>query len=152
MDGQKTRSELLAGLDTLCIFRSLLRDPVISALREFFAAPSAPAYAAFVSALYEYGGDMGEHVRALCENDENVYVKAAASDSIVPDYMFEALVSELELLGRIAALTPDALRAELDYDGFLPSFSSSAPDLRELYLHRVDNIGKYGYGISCKAI
>ena len=83
MDGQKTRSELLAGLDTLCIFRSLLRDPVISALREFFAAPSAPAYAAFVSALYEYGGDMGEHVRALCENDENVYVKAAASDSII---------------------------------------------------------------------
>ena len=147
MDGQKTRSELLAGLDTLCIFRSLLRDPVISALREFFAAPSAPAYATFVSALYEYGGDMGEHVRALCENDENVYVKAAASDSIVPDYMFEALVSELELLGRIAALTPDALRAELDYDGFLPSFSSSAPDLRELYLHRIDNIGKYGYGI-----
>ncbi len=147
MDGQKTRSELLAGLDTLCIFRSLLRDPVISALREFFAAPSAPAYAAFVSALYENGGDMGEHVRALCENDENVYVKAAASDSIVPDYMFEALVSELELLGRITALTPDALRAELDYDGFLPSFSSSAPDLRELYLHRVDNIGKYGYGI-----
>ena len=123
MDGQKTRSELLAGLDTLCIFRSLLRDPVISALREFFAVPSAPAYAAFVSALYEYGGDMGEHVRALCENDEKVYVKAAASDSIVPDYMFEALVSELELLGRLAALTPDALRAELDYDGFLPSFS-----------------------------
>ena len=120
---------------------------MISALREFFAAPSAPAYAAFVSALYECGGDMGEHVRALCENDDNVYVKAAASDSIVPDYMFEALVSELELLGRIAALTPDALRAELDYDGFLPSFSSSAPDLRELYLHRVDNIGKYGYGI-----
>ena len=45
MDGQKTRSELLAGLDTLCIFRSLLRDPVISALCEFFAAPSAPAAA-----------------------------------------------------------------------------------------------------------
>ena len=48
--------ELKEKLDTLCIFRELLSDAVISALRVYLENPTSSAYAGFVAALYNLGG------------------------------------------------------------------------------------------------
>ena len=62
-------------LETLCVFRALLNDPVISALRAYLANPTSAAYAGFVAALYSAnGGNLTEYIREICENSENVYV------------------------------------------------------------------------------
>ena len=138
-------------LDTLCIFRELLKDSVISSLCTYLENPTSSAYAEFVSALYEAnGGNLSEYVRELCENSSNVYVKTVGSGKEVPDYMYFTIVAELEVLQQVADLTKDKLCENLDYKGFLPEFATSKLYLKDTYLHRAENIGKYGYGIYAK--
>lgn len=143
--------ELKTKLDTLCIFRGLLSDPVISALSLFLEAPTGPAYAGFVAALYEAnGGDLSGYIKELCENSSNVYVRTVGEGKAAPDYLYRALTAELDILQEIADLTKEGLCSGLSYPGFLPEFASPPLDLKELYLQRVGNIGKYGYGIYAK--
>ena len=107
-------------LDTLCIFRDLLRDPVIAALREYLAAPSRSAYAEFVSRLYSAnGGDLGEYVGALCRDSENIYVRTVGQGRAVPGYMQEALQAELDTLQTLASLSRADLLAPLGDTGIL---------------------------------
>ena len=138
-------------LETLCIFRELLKDPVIAALRSYLETPSAAGYASFVSQLYEAnGGDIGAHVRELCENSSNVYVRTLGRGEKAPEYLYAALLSELDTLQQMAALTKEKLCAALDHTGFLPDFAGSTVNLRDEYLHRTANIGTYGFGVYAK--
>ena len=140
--------ELKDKLDTLCIFRDFLKDPVISALCKFLDNPTSPAYAGFVAALYEAnGGDLSAYVKELCDNSSNIYVKTLGRGETVPDYMYSALLSELETLQEVADLTKENLRSLFTYQGFLPDFAGSKLHLKDHYLHRTNNIEKYGYGI-----
>ena len=135
-------------LDTLCIFRDFLKDPVISALCKFLDTPTSPAYAGFVAALYEAnGGDLSAYVKELCDNSANVYVKTLGKRETVPDHMHSALLSELETLQEVADLTKEKLCSLLSYPGFLPDFTGSKLQLKDHYLHRVSRIEKCGYGI-----
>ena len=143
--------ELKEKLDTLCIFRNLLTDPVISSLCSYLKNPTSPAYAGFVAVLYEAnGGNLSEYVKELCENSSNVYVKTVGRGEHVPDHIYFALLSELDTLQAVADLTKDKLCALLEYTGFLPDFSGSKLQLKDHYLHRANNIEKYGYGIYAK--
>lgn len=144
-------TDLREKLETLCIFRALLGDGVISALRSYLAAPSPSAYAEFVSALYRAnGGNLGEYIKELCANSENVYVKTVGLGKSVPKYMLSALEAELDILQEVSELDGETLCKDLDYGGFLPRFATTRLRLRDIYLHRAENIGKYGYGIYAK--
>lgn len=143
--------ELKEKLNTLCIFRELLKDSVICSLCAYMENPTSSAYAEFVAALYNAnGGNLGEYVKELSFNSENVYVKTVGSGKDVPNYLYYALVSELDTLQEVAELSKETLTASLDYKGFLPEFTTTKLRLREIYLHRADNINKYGYGIYAK--
>ena len=138
-------------LETLCIFRELLKDPVIAALRSYLETPSAAGYASFVSQLYEAnGGDIGAHVRELCENSSNVYVRTLGRGEEAPDHMVCALLSELETLQETAELTREKLCGCLECKGFLPDFVGTKWNLKEQYLQRTANIEKYGFGVYAK--
>lgn len=143
--------ELKTKLETLCIFRSLINDPVISSLMLLLEAPTPSAYSHFTATLYEAnGGNLGEYIKEICTNNSNVYVKAVGSGKSIPKYMYNALVSELDILQETAELTKDILCNSLDYKGFLPDFTTTKLRLKDIYLHRAENIGKYGYGIYAK--
>lgn len=145
MDGLKTK------LNTLCIFRELLKDPVISSLSGYLDSPAIPAYAGFVELLYNAnGGNLSRYIEELCEDSCNVYVRTVGRGEAVPEYMYKTLVYELEVLQETAGLTKKELCRELDYDGFLPDFESAEIDLKGSYLHRTENIEKYGYGMYAK--
>lgn len=138
-------------LETLCVFRQLLNDPVISALHTYLANPTNAAYAGFVAELYgANGGNISNYIREICENSENVYVKTLGKGEEVPKHIGAALASELEILQQVTELTKEKLCACLDYAGFLPDFSHTKLDLKDEYLHRAHNIGKFGYGIYAK--
>ena len=144
-------NELKEKLDTLCIFRDLLHDPVISAMQDYFAHPASAAYAEFAARLYcANGGNLGEYVKDICTNSENVYVKALGQGKNVPNFMYRTLLSELDILQELTEVTGDDLRVEIAYDGPLPEFTTTALRLKDIYLHRTEHIGKYGYGIYAK--
>lgn len=138
-------------LDTLCIFRDLLDDPVIFALRNYLANPTCSGYAEFVATLYKAnGGNISEYVKELCENSANVYVKSVGCRKEAPAYMYSSLLSELETMHQVANLTKECLCKLIDCKCFLPDFTATSLDLKDIYLHRTENIGKYGYGIYAK--
>ena len=138
-------------LNTLCIFRSLLQDSVITALDLHLKHPTATTYAEFVSSLYlANGGNLGEYVKEICFNRENIYVKTVGSGKSVPSYLREALEAELDVLEEITELDKEELCFGIKYTGFLPNFTTTKLRLKDIYLHRCENIGKYGYGIYAK--
>lgn len=138
-------------LKTLCIFRELLNDTVISSLCAYLETPTSSAYAGFVAALYNAnGGDLGVYIKELCTNSENVYARTVGLGKSVPKYMVSALHSELDILQEVSELKKETLCRELDYGGFLPEFTTTNLRLKDIYLHRTENIGKYGYGIYAK--
>ncbi len=138
-------------LNTLCIFRDLLTDPVISALLRYLEEPANSSYSEFVATLYNAnGGNLGEYVKELSANSGNVYVKMIGSGKQIPKYMYQTLESELDVLQEVAELTEKKLCKDLDYTGFLPCFTTTKLRLKDIYLHRAENIGKFGYGIYAK--
>ena len=147
----KEMKELKDRLFALCIFRDLLKDAVLHSLFAYIKHPSATAYSEFVSLLYEAnGGDLGAHIKEICFNSENVFVKRVGSGQQVPAYMQEAVEYELDTLQAVCALDKERLTPMSKYAGFLPDFTSTELDLKALYLQRTDEIGKYGYGIYAK--
>ena len=143
--------ELKDKLCALCIFRDLLEDEVLDALFSHIKHPSVASYAEFVSLLYEAnGGDLGEYVKELCLNSENVYVKTVGARKSAPSYMRDAVEAELDVLQEVSALNKETLCAPLKYNGFLPDFTTTKLRLKDIYLHRAENIEKYGYGIYAK--
>ncbi len=138
-------------LKTLCIFRELLKDRVLSSLQRYLDTPTISAYAELVAELYNAnGGNLGEYVKELCSNSENVYVKTVGLRKSVPKYMMASLEAELDILQEVCELDKSTLCKELEYKGFLPEFTTTSLRLKEIYLHRAENIGKYGYGIYAK--
>ena len=138
-------------LESLTVFRHLLQDDeVIGALYAYLCEMSVSAYCEFVSLLYQKGGKICEYVKSISENSENVYVKTVGAGEKVSDKIEKSTKEELSILQEIASLTPCDLKAGLDYDGYLPEFETGAVDIRQNYAYRVQNIGKYGYGIYSK--
>jgi len=143
--------ELKDKLFALCIFRDLLEDEVLDALFSHIKHPSVASYAEFVSLLYAAnGGNLGEHVKELCWNSENVYVKTIGAKKSIPSYMRDAVEAELDVLQEVSALDKETLCAPLKYSGFLPDFTTTKLHLKDIYMHRAENIEKYGYGIYVK--
>lgn len=145
-----TLNELSLRLSTLTVFRELLKDPVLSELDAYLKTPTVSGYSAFVSALYSAGGHLGAYVKDICENNENMYVRRVGRGETLPDFMKKALEEELATLQTVSELTSDNLREPLSFDGFLPEFASGGVNLTESYCRRVENIGRYGYGIYAK--
>lgn len=135
-------------IDSLCVLRELLDDPVICSLRKFTDSNTASAYSEFVSLLYAAnGGNLSRYIKEICDNSSNIYVCTIGEKRKVPEYMYEAVCNELELMQEIADLTSEKLKSTIGYNGFLPEYENSSINIKEDYLHRAENIGKYGYGI-----
>ena len=138
-------------LKSLCIFRDLLDDPVLSTLLRYLEKPAVAVYSAFVSSLYEAnGGNLGEYIKEICTSSSNVYVRTVGNRQAVPKYMQEALEEELAILQECTELTSENLCSLISYKGYLPDFTTTNLRLADIYLHRCENIGKYGYGIFAK--
>ncbi|MBQ7416040.1 MAG: ATP-binding protein [Oscillospiraceae bacterium] len=142
-------------LQSLAIFRSLLDDPVISALCGFLeqgeTAKAVSAYADFVAALYRTEKrTLAGYIESIVWHDENAYIRMIGR-GVTPWPEMEADVrAELEVLQAVADLTPEKLRAGLEWKGYLPGFAVKQIDLAESYRERCNNIGKFGYGIYAK--
>ncbi len=145
-----------ARLHALAIFRGLLANPVMEALllhlsnvvdgRNWDALKS---YGEFIARLYRAGGDLARCIRQAAEEDDNVYIRAVGRGETPPEYMARCLEAELETLQAAASLTPEDLTLPLlkKHAALLPRFGVTQTDLAALYRRRLENVGRYGWGV-----
>ena len=151
-------NELYLKLNSLCIFRALLSDSVISRLMKYLksvenadTAEKISLYSEFVSTLYENNKvSLARHVHTVVGNNENAYVKIIGSGKAGSPTMKKCVDAEIEILQSVADLTPAELQSAIEWNGFLPVFKAEKVDLANDYAKRTRNIGKYGYGIYAK--
>ena len=151
-------NEIYLKLNSLCIFRALLSDSVISRLMKYLksvenadTAEKISLYSEFVSALYENNKvSLARHVHTVVGNNENAYVKIIGSGKAGSPTMKKCVDAEIEILQSVADLTPAELQSAVDWNGFLPVFKVEKVDLANDYAKRTRNISKYGYGIYAK--
>ena len=141
-------------LRSLAVFRSLLRDPVVSALLEYLDTPAGQTaqaverYGEFVSRLYTTGSDtLAEYIRAIVSDDENAYIRLIGRGEAPSGELSRCVREELAVLQAVSELTPEKLRAGLDWNGYLPEFRTEIIDLAAHYAERCARIGSLGYGI-----
>ena len=83
------RKEAGLRLGGLVIFRNLLKDPVVAAMRNLLeASPEtetlAVLYGGFASALFEKNISWSRYLFDLTMQDENVYVKSVCTEQGAP--------------------------------------------------------------------
>ncbi len=142
-------------LRSLAIFRSLLVDPVVSALCNFLdqtdTVKAVSAYADFVAALYRTEKrTLAGYIESIVWHDENAYIRMIGRGVTPWPELAADVGAELEILQAVADLTPETLRSGLDWTGYLPGFGVKQIDLAASYRQRCENIGKFGYGIYAK--
>lgn len=142
---------------TLCVFRELLDDPVIKSVCELLNSSwdgtnTASLYCEFCSRLYKRnGGDIYGCVEQLVFDSENVYVRKIGKNMPPDEAVKKSLEGELLILGELCSLDSGELIAAIGCEYGLPGFisnskSGDAGDLPAAYMHRLENIRKYGYG------
>ena len=152
MDENKT---LRIRLHSLAIFRGLLEDPVVSQLDALLRAqPSdaeacVDAYCAFAAALYEKGGDLSAYLLKAVLEDENLYIRRAASGADVPAELAECLRRELCFLQELSRFDGEALRIALN-DLPLPFWRTQKLDFAACYEENIRTLPLHGYGIYAK--
>lgn len=138
-------------LDSLAVFGNLLQDDVVSALCKYLEEPSIRSYAEFASRLYSAnGGNLSRHINDICENDENVYVKIIGKGKDVPGCIKKCVENELKILKSVSALSPADLNEVIECGIPLPTYETIDIDIAGNYGRRIENIGKYGYGLYAK--
>ena len=151
-------NELYLKLNSLCIFRALLSDSVISRLMKYLksvenadTAEKISLYSEFVSALYANNKvSLARYIQTTIGNNENAYVKIIGNGKAGSPTMKKCVDAEIEILQSVADLTPAELQSAIEWNGFLPVFKAEKVDLANDYAKRTRNIGKYGYGIYAK--
>ena len=151
--------ELQIRLNSLAIFRALLRDPVVSALagylsgREGSTSEAVSQYAAFVSALYDTEKrTLAGYIQHIVNNDENAFIRMIGQGKQPWPEMEAQVEQELLVLQAVADLTPEDLREGLDWPGYLPVFATKQLNIVDSYHERCADIHRFGYGIYAKHI
>ena len=142
-------------LHSLAIFRNLLNDPVVAALDQFLrqekTMDAVSAYGDFVAELYRTEKrTLAGYIQSIVCQDENAYIRMIGRGETPWPEMEADVWEELEILQSVADLTPEKLRQDLDWQGYLPGFGTKSVDLAQIYRQRCRDIGKFGYGIYAK--
>lgn len=151
---KKKFNALKLQIDSLAVFSKLKYDPVITCLRELLDALSTKhdpeivrLYSEFVSALYESTSDLTGYIRELILQDDNSYVRTSAAGHDAGIDIKLAAENELMMLQEIAGITSSEIKDSIDYDGFLPDWTTRDIDFRYDFMEKLSNIRKTGYGI-----
>jgi len=154
---KKQLNQLKLQLDSLAVFSNIKNDPVMQKLHELLTAvtvheknAAVRRYSDFVAALYPHTANLTDYIRTLMLQDDNFYVKMLAAGQTAAPEIQEAVEEELQTLQEIAAISPKKLRDALDFDGFLPQWTTAQADFRYDFMEKLNNITKTGYGIFAK--
>ncbi len=143
---------------SVTIFRNLKNDIVVSSLIRILETDKnnitdfLSCYSDLTSALYSHNANLSEYILKILLEDENLYITAKAQNKPIDSYIEETAEYELGLFQKLSEITPQELADAFDYNGFIPKWRTSDIDFLSEYRNRINNIGKYGYGLYSKYI
>ncbi len=143
---------------SVTIFRNLKNDIVVSSLIRILETDKnnitdfLSCYSDLTAALYSHNANLSEYILKILLEDENLYITAKAQNKPIDSYIEETAEYELGLFQKLSEITPQELADAFDYSGFIPKWRTSDIDFLSEYRNRINNIGKYGYGLYSKYI
>lgn len=150
--------DLSTELNTLAIFRNILGDDVISSFQELamstYSLDSKDRvlhdYGDFVSKLFNHTSSLSQYIKELIMSDENFYIIGKGAGKVFDNVIESSLKNELDVLTRLASLTPKDAKSIINYKGFLPIWTNEPIDLTSLYMEHISVLPESGYGIYAK--
>jgi len=142
--------EYADGLQSLTVFRGILKEKTVGKLLEFLTRPGAYSYGEFVNSLYSRGECLTDLlIEAVCE-DENPYIKLISEYKEIPRKMDEAVRNELAFLQLLSRLTSEEACAEAA--GVFPfgGWTVYEADFLDIYRERIAALHTKGFGIFAK--
>ena len=143
-------------LDSLAVFSTLKKDPVISKLMALLDTMSKDhedvirIYSEFVSELYPHTACLTDYIQALIIQDDNFFIQQKAANLSIDMHVRAAVDHELSVLQNVARLKCEDVLSEIEYDGFLPQWTTHEDDIAYNFMEKLNNIRKIGYGIYAK--
>lgn len=138
---------------SIAVFRNVTQDKTINDLWKLLSdndEESIGDYGWFISELYAENINLSEYILKRVLEDENFYIAGKAAGKEFDPLIEEAVENELKIFQELSQITSAELKAEIGYDGFLPSWRTSEIDFVAEYRSRLENIGRYGYGMYSK--
>lgn len=153
---EQKRNELACALGSLSVFRGILKLRPAAALLEFLKCDgdTRQKMEMFGEFVYSLAGDNYSFSDFLCRAvyaDENRYIIETAKGRAVPEALVNNAAAELELFSRLTACSAEELCEGVGYSGHIPQFSVQSIDFAAAYSERLENIGRYGYGVFSEA-
>lgn len=152
-----TLSALNIKLNALTIFRNLLDTEVVSSLVKLINSiekgsldEQVSAYGAFCKVVYENGGNLTDIITSLCLDDENLYLTGKMHNLEINENIKMAFDEEIKTLTQLAALTPEDISSNINFDGYLPKWDNRDFDLAGTYNDMLANLGTKGHGVFAK--
>lgn len=144
--------EYAEGLQSLAVFRGILKNETVGKLLELLKAPSAENYGDFVGSLYTYGESLTELLTETIAEDENPYLKRLAEFKEVPECIDLAARKELAFLQKLSRLSSEKVWNSVDSDIKTPfaEWKVENKDLLEIYRERIASLHTKGFGIFAK--
>lgn len=155
MTEQKAK-RLACELSALSVFRGILKYDTMS---EFIGLLSTDGdrqeklrlFGGFVYSLAEDNYCFSDFLCRAVFSDENRYIISAAQKTEIPQSLENNAKRELEIFSKLTELDANYLCGGLDFDGYIPQFDNKKTDFVKIYEERLNNVGKYGYGIFATA-
>lgn len=138
---------------SIAVFINVLQDKTINDLCCLLSDKGEDflnSYGWFISELYAENVNLSEYILKKVLEDENFYIAGKAAGKDFDPLIEEAVENELKIFQELSQVTSEDIKKDIGYDGFLPSWRTSEIDFVREYRNRIENIGKYGYGMYSK--
>lgn len=155
MTEQKAK-RLACELSALSVFRGILKYDTMSAFIGLLSTDGdrqekLRLFGGFVYSLAEDNYCFSDFLCRAVFSDENRYIISAAQKTEIPQSLENNAKRELEIFSKLTELDANYLCGGLDFDGYIPQFDNKKTDFVKIYEERLNNVGKYGYGIFATA-
>ena len=131
-------SEYAEKMQSLAVFRGILREDTAAKLLEFLKCPSADSYGSFLAGLYEHGDSLTDFLIEIAAMEE------------VPARIDEAAKNELGFLQQLSRLTSDEAWSAVSDSRPFAGWSTSEKDFLQIYRERIAALHTKGFGIFAK--
>ena len=153
---EQEAKRLACGLSALSVFRGILKYDTMSAFIGLLSTDGdrqekLRLFGGFVYSLAEDNYCFSDFLCRAVFSDENRYIISAAQKTEIPQSLENNAKRELEIFSKLTELDANDLCGGLDFDGYIPQFDNKKTDFVKIYEERLNNVGKYGYGIFATA-